>query len=201
MPEQDGSDRFRQAEESTWVASELQRLRSLFGARNYFRSEPDIDIRPASNDGRVNATIIYNNADDVTSAMQLYKDPMKKDSFQFGEHRLILIPRNDHVIELHRSLVKAIPDKIQKALDEVRAMYLPAVQIYKRQISFTNGTSTRIHIQSSDKLQMIRARVTFDRLMKGLEFRFNAPTWVSVNIFIGWSFDNLFLTGIVHIQS
>lgn len=167
------------------LASELQRLRSLFGACSSFQSEPDIDIRPASNDGRVNATIIYNNADDVTSAMKLYKDPTKKDLFQFGEHRLILIPRNDHVIELHRSLVKAIPDKIQKALDEVRTMHLPAVQIYKRQISFTNGTTTRIHVQSSDKLQLIRARVTFDRLMKGLEFRFNAPTWVSVNVFIG----------------
>ena len=168
--------------EKLQLASQLQRLRSLFGTQGYFRSEPDIDIRPATNDGRVNASIIYNNADDVTRAMRLSEDPMKKDLFQFGKHQLILIPRNDHTIELHRALVKAIPDKIQKALVEVRSMNLNGVQIYKRQISINNDKITRIHIQSSDKLQMIRARVTFDRLMKGLEFRFNAPSWVSVTV-------------------
>jgi RNA recognition motif-containing protein len=161
------------------LQSELQKLRNLFSSRKYFRSEPEVDIRPATDDGRVTAMIIYNNSDDVTTAMNLYKDPLRKNLYQFDQYKLYLTPHNDHVIELNPSLVKAIPQKIEQALDDIRRMNLLNVNVFKKEINKNERKITRIHIQGSDNLELAKARAVFDRLMKGLEFRFNDPSWVS----------------------
>jgi RNA recognition motif-containing protein len=171
--------------ENFQLQSELNKLRNLFNSRTDFRSEPEVDIRPATEDGRVTALIIYNNPDDVTTAMKLYKDPNRKHLYQFNQYKLYLVPHNDHVIELNRSLVKAIPEKIEQALDDIRNMNLLNVKIFKKEINKNNNKITRIHIQGSDNLEITKARVVFDRLMKGLEFRFNDPSWVSLkNLFV-----------------
>jgi RNA recognition motif-containing protein len=165
--------------ENVQLQSELNKLKSLFSSRTYFRSEPEVDIRPATDDGRVIALVIYNNPDDVTKAMDLYKDPERKKLYQFNQYKLYLAPRNDHVIELNRSLVQAIPEKIEQALNDTREMNLLQVKIFKKEINKNNNKITRIHIQGSDNLEIAKARVVFDRLMKGLEFRFTDPSWVS----------------------
>jgi len=46
-----------------------------------------------------------------------------------------------------------------------------------------NNKITRIHIQGSDNLEFTKAIVVFDRLMKGLEFRFNDSSWVNLKKF------------------
>jgi RNA recognition motif-containing protein len=165
--------------ENFQLQSELNKLRNLFNSRTYFQSEPEVDIRPATEDGRVTALIIYNNPNDVTKAMNLYNDPIRKNLYQFNQYKLYLVPRNDHVIELNRSLVKAIPDKIEQAIDDIRNMNLLNVKIFKKEINTNQKKITRIHIQGSDNLEITKARVVFDRLMKGLEFRFNDLSWVS----------------------
>jgi hypothetical protein len=58
-------------------------------------------------------------------------------------------------------------------------MNLLQVKIFKKEINKNNNKITRIHIQGSDNLEIAKARVVFDRLMKGLEFRFTDPSWVS----------------------
>lgn len=161
------------------LQSELNKLRNLFTSRTHFRSEPEVDIRPATDDGRVTALIIYNNPDDVTTAMNLYKDPLRRDLYQFDRYKLYLTPHNDHVIELNRALVKAIPEKIEQALDDIRRMNLLNVNVFKKETNKNDKKITRIHIQGSDNLGLAKARAVFDRLMKGLEFRFNDPSWVS----------------------
>jgi hypothetical protein len=83
------------------------------------------------------------------------------------------------VIELNPSLVKAIPQKIEQALDDIRRMNLLNVNVFKKEINKNERKITRIHIQGSDNLELAKARAVFDRLMKGLEFRFNDPSWVS----------------------
>jgi hypothetical protein len=47
-----------------------------------------------------------------------------------------------------------------------------------------NNKITRIHIQGSDNLEITKARVVFDRLMRGLEFRFNDSSWVNLKNFL-----------------
>jgi hypothetical protein len=161
------------------LQSDLHKLRNLFSSRTYFRSEPEVDIRPATDDGRVTALIIYNNPDDVTAAMKLYQDPQRRGLYQFNRYKLYLTPHNDHVIELNRALVKAIPEKIDQALEDIRQMHLLNVNVFKKEINRNEKKITRIHIQGSDNLELAKARTIFDRLMKGLEFRFNDPSWVS----------------------
>lgn len=166
--------------ENFQLQSELNKLRALFTSRTLFHSEPEVDIRPATEDGRVTALIIYNNPHDVTTAMKLYKDPTRKHLYQFNQYKLYLVPRNDHVIELNRSLALAIPDRIEKAIDDVRNMKLLNVQIFKKELNKNNKKITRIHIQGSDNLEIAKARAVFDRLMKGMEFRFHDSSWVNL---------------------
>ena len=166
------------------LQSELNKLQSLFSSSKHFRSQPEVDIRPATDDGRVIATIIYNNPDDVTAAMNLYRNPQQEAFFRFGQYRLHLVPRNDHVIELNQSLTAAIPEKIDQTLDDCRQMNLLTVRVFKKEINKNNKKITRIHIQGSDNLEIAKVRAAFDRLMQGLEFRFNHPSWVSVKSII-----------------
>ena len=161
------------------LQSELNKLQNLFRSRKHFRSEPEVDIRPATDDGRVIALVIYNNPHDVTTAMNLYRDPSQQGFFRFDQYKLHLVPRNDHVIELNRALVEAIPEKIEKTIEDCRRMNLLTVKVFKKEISKKQKKITRIHIQGSDNLEIAKVRAAFDRLMQGLEFRFNLPSWVS----------------------
>jgi hypothetical protein len=161
--------------------ADLYRLMSLFYTpRTRFRSEPEVEINTATADGRVQATIIYNNPEDVGTAMKIYEDPVNAEKLKFGQHKLHLVPLNHHVITLHSALVNAIEPKIRNTLETIRQMQLQNVTVNAKEKLRNEKKEMRIYIQGSDNLQMAKVRNIFNRLMKGLEFRFTNPSWVSI---------------------
>jgi len=161
--------------------ADLYRLMSLFYTpRTRFRSEPEVEINTATADGRVQATIIYNNPEDVGTAMKIYEDPINAEKLKFGQHKLHLVPLNHHVITLHSALVNAIEPKIRNVLETIRQMQLQNVTVNAKEKLRNEKKEMRIYIQGSDNLQMAKVRNIFNRLMKGLEFRFTDPSWVSI---------------------
>ncbi|CAF2955296.1 unnamed protein product, partial [Rotaria sp. Silwood2] len=104
------------------LQTDLNKLMSLFNSRKDFRSEPELNINPATADGRVTAHVLYDNPDDVIKAMQLYTNPTNPDLLKFGQYKLHLAPLNDHIIVLNASLANAIEPKIDSALETIRNM-------------------------------------------------------------------------------
>ncbi|CAF1394380.1 unnamed protein product [Rotaria sordida] len=161
------------------LQGDLNKLTALFNSRVHFRSEPEININPATADGRVSAQVLYDNPDDVIKAMQLYKNPTNPELLKFSQYKLHLTPLNDHVIVLNAALSNAIKPKIEKAMKVIREMHLTDVKVQMREKGENAKKVTRIYIVGTDNLQIAKARNIFTQLMKGLEFRFHDPSWVS----------------------
>jgi RNA recognition motif-containing protein len=176
----EGENQQKNTTDKQALRADLNKLVSLFTSRTHFRSEPEININPATVDGRVSAQVLYDNPDDVIKAMQLYKNPTNPDLLKFGQNKLNLAPLNDHVIVLNASLSNAIKPKIEKAMEVIREMHLTDVKVQMREKGENAKKVTRIYIVGTDNLQIAKARNIFTHLMKGLEFRFNDPSWVCI---------------------
>ncbi|CAF2857190.1 unnamed protein product, partial [Rotaria sp. Silwood2] len=146
-------------------------LRSMFlSSKNLFRSIPDCQIPSCTPDGTVTALILFNDPTDITTAIQTYDNQVIK-LFK-GSSKLRLIPSMAHEIFVNAALTKAIPDKIQQVVQYVREkckrVYIKAVSSEKTE----KATTMKIFIDGDDIQQITIAKITFDKLMKGMEYRF-----------------------------
>jgi RNA recognition motif-containing protein len=168
-------------------AINLIKLKSLFTDRNRFRSAPDVNFMSATNDGRVSALILFNDPRDVTTAMQMYEAPDDPDLLKFGTFKLRFVPLLDHNIQLHSALARAIPNKIQQAIEKIKSdPEFSNLRLIQQGVNRNEQEIIRISIRGTNILQIYKARTIFDELMKGQIFKFHHPSWVclfSLSIF------------------
>ncbi|CAF3634772.1 unnamed protein product [Rotaria socialis] len=159
----------------------LIKLQSLFSDRRKFRSAPDIQIRPATNDGRVVAFVLFDHPSDVITAMHMYETPDDPNLLKFGDYKMRLIPIIDHTIELNAALTRAIPKQIEHAIETIkRDPILSNIALIKKIPLKNQQEITRISIKGASIQKIYKARAIFEELMKGLIFKFAEPSWVSV---------------------
>ncbi|CAF1265921.1 unnamed protein product [Rotaria sordida] len=159
----------------------IVKLKTLFIDPDRFRSTPDIQILSPTKDGRVSALILFDDPRDVTAAMEKYAAPDDSDLLKFGAFKLRLVPLLDHNIQLHSALAKAIPNKIQHVIDRIKNdPEFSTIRLIKK-VNMKNGQEiTYISIRGTNILQIYKARTVFDDLMKGQIFKFQQPSWVSL---------------------
>jgi RNA recognition motif-containing protein len=156
-------------------------LQSLVSSRKDFHSEPDIQIFAATSDGRGSASIIFNDPRDVMTVMNMYGKQNNSDQLKLEEYTLHLIPNLDHTIELNASLARAIPHEIQQVIDKIKSdVTLSDITLCKKMIIKGDEEMSCIVIKGIDIQQITRARIIFHNLMKGLQFKFHLPSWVSI---------------------
>ncbi|CAM4970396.1 unnamed protein product [Rotaria socialis] len=146
-------------------------LRSMFlSTKDLFRSVPDCQIPSSTPDGTVTALVLFNDPIDITTAIKTY-DNQAIQLFK-GSSNLRLIPSIAHEIFINAALTKAIPDKIKQAIQYIREkykrVYIKAVHSEKP----GKATTMKIFIDGDDIQHITVAKITFDTLMKGMEYRF-----------------------------
>ncbi|CAF2760986.1 unnamed protein product [Rotaria sp. Silwood2] len=153
----------------------LVNLRSMFlSTAGLFRSIPDYRISSCAPDGTVTALILFNDPMDITTAIQTYDNQviqLLKDS-----SKLRLLPPIAHQIFINAALRKAIPNKIQEAIQYVREK---CKRIHVKVASLGKEDKTaamKICIEGDDIQQITMAKIAFDTLMKGMEYRYKVDT-------------------------
>ncbi|UJR12418.1 hypothetical protein I4U23_016594 [Adineta vaga] len=149
----------------------LVALRSMFlSTKNLFRSIPDCQISSSTPDGTVTALILFDDPVDVTTAIQTY-DGQNIQLFD-GASKIHLIPSMAHEIFVNAALTKAIPEKIQFAIKHIRENF-KKVRVKAVPSKNTEKAATmKIYIDGNDIQQITMAKIEFENLMKGIEYRF-----------------------------
>ncbi|CAF3418160.1 unnamed protein product [Rotaria socialis] len=100
----------------------LASLRSMFlSTAGLFRSIPDYQISSHTPDGTVTALILFNDPIDVTTVIQTYDNQVIR-LFK-NSSKLHLLPPIAHEIFINVAVRKAIPNKIQEAIQYVREKF------------------------------------------------------------------------------
>ncbi|CAF4504213.1 unnamed protein product [Rotaria socialis] len=158
---------------------DLMKFKSLFTDRQKFNSVPDIQIHPATVDGRVVASILFSDPRDVMTAMNMYKKDTS-DPLKFKQFKIHFVPNIDHIIVLNTDLAKAIPHRIEKAMQTIQAdRQLSDIRLVDEITSEDNQEIKLITIKGTNLEQIQKARIIFDKLMKGLSFKFHSASWAS----------------------
>ncbi|CAF4305573.1 unnamed protein product, partial [Rotaria magnacalcarata] len=146
-------------------------LCSMFlSTKDLFRSISDCQIPSSTPDGTVTALVLFNDPIDITTAIKTYDNQVIQ-LFK-GSSNLRLIPSIAHEIFINAALAKAISDKIKQAIQCIREkykrIYIKAVHSEKS----GKATTMKIFIDGDDIQHITAAKITFDTLMKGMEYRF-----------------------------
>ncbi|CAF3768452.1 unnamed protein product [Rotaria sp. Silwood1] len=146
----------------------LIRLRSMFlSTKGLFRSVPDCQIPSCTPDGTVTALVLFNDPTDITTAIQTYDNQVIK-LFK-GSSKLRLIPSMAYEIFVNATLAKAIPYKIARATQYVREK---CKRVYIKAVPSEKTAAMKIFIDGDDIEQITIAKITFDTLMKGMEYKY-----------------------------
>ncbi|CAF3384870.1 unnamed protein product, partial [Rotaria sp. Silwood2] len=173
----DSSDNPNEAADENMI--NIVKLQSLFSSHTLFHSKPDIQIPPATHDGRVVASILFSDPHDVMTAMKMYKASNDPDLFRFSQFKIHFVPDIDHIIVLHMALVQAIPHIIEQAIKKIKDHpRLPDIRLVEELTCEDNQEIKRITIKGTNLEQILEARIIFDKLMKGVPFKFHSPSWV-----------------------
>ncbi|CAF1422294.1 unnamed protein product [Rotaria sordida] len=148
-----------------------ENLRSLFLSKpNLFQSIPHFQIPYCASDGTATAFIHFNDPVDITTAIQTYDNQviqLSKDS-----SKLHLLPSIAHETIISATLRKTIPDKIQEAIQYGREK-CKRIRIKVTSLGMEETTAAmKIRIEGDDIQEITMAKVAFDTLMKGMEYRY-----------------------------
>jgi hypothetical protein len=151
--------------------ADLDILRSTFiNRQDLFSSIPNCQISSSTPNGTVTALVLFNDPVDVLTAIQAYDD--KKIQLFLGTSKLRLIPSMTHEIFINAALTKAIPEKIQQTIQRIRErfkrVYIKAVPSKKTD----KAATMKIFIDGDDVREITMAKIEFDNLMKGIEYKF-----------------------------
>ncbi|CAF4894475.1 unnamed protein product [Rotaria sp. Silwood1] len=181
LPSDSPLDKFNETADEDIM--DLMQFKSLFTDRQKFNSVPDIQIHPCTVDGRVVASILFSDPRDVMTAMNMYKKDTS-DPLKFKQFKIHFVPNIDHIIVLNADLAKAIPHQIEKAIQTIQAdPQLPDIRLVDEITSEDNQEIKRITIKGRNLEQIQKACIIFDKLMKGLPFKFHSTSWVR-NLFL-----------------
>ncbi|CAF3867302.1 unnamed protein product [Rotaria sp. Silwood1] len=153
------------------IEAALENLRSMFHSKlDLFRSIPEYQPPFCAPDGTVTTLIIFNDAVDITTAIQNYDNQVIQLLKSSSKLRLVL--SIVHQIFINAALTKVIPNKIQEAIQYTREKYK---RIRIKVISLGTEEKTapmKIRIEGDDVQQITMAKIVFDTLMKGMEYRY-----------------------------
>ncbi|CAF1472638.1 unnamed protein product, partial [Rotaria sordida] len=159
----------------------LNNLRSLFTSRNDFTSEPFIEIRSPTEDGRVVAFIHFNDPREIITAINICNSLDNLTIQNIGLNQLHFIPIITHRILLNETLAKAIDYKIEQTIKIIKGHPdLPNINLFKKPFMKDNKTNILITIRGTNIEQLYKARMIFDDLLKGLQFHLYNHSWVTV---------------------
>jgi RNA recognition motif-containing protein len=149
----------------------LIRLRSMFlDGKDLFHSVPDCQISSSTPDGTVTALVLFKDPVDVITAIQTYDN--QEIELLLRTTKLRLIPSISHEIFINAALTKAISEKIQQTIQHIREhfkrVYIKAIPSNKTE----KAATMKIFINGDDIQQITMAKIEFDNLMKGMEYKF-----------------------------
>lgn len=178
LPDDYFSNRSKQmTEEKTKALSELK---SLFADRHLFLSEPDIDIRSPSEDGRAVAYIRFNDPRDMLAAINIYDKLDNSTMNKIALKQLHIVPIIIHKISINQTLAEVIHNKIEQTIRSIQTNSdFCNVSIFKKSITKDEKTDHLIVIRGTNIQQTYKVRIIFDNLLKGLPFQLHDQTWVS----------------------
>ncbi|UJR32555.1 hypothetical protein I4U23_020016 [Adineta vaga] len=179
LPENYFSNRSRILEDENRKA--VIKLKSLFESKNQLLSEPEIDIRSPTNDGRVVAYVRFHDPREIITANNIC-DSLDKITIQQTElNQLHFMPIVSHRIVLHETLAQAINKEIEQKITTIKEdSNFASVDLFKKPIMIYDKPHVLISIRGSNIQQLYKARILFDDLLKGLQFQLYNHLWVTI---------------------
>lgn len=149
----------------------LVNLRSMFvDTEDLFHSIPDCQISSTTPNGTVTALVLFNDPADVLTAVQTYDN--RQIELSTRTSKLRLIPSMTYEIFINAALTKVISEKIEQVIQCIRERFK---RVYIKSISSKKNekaVTTKIFIDGDDIEQVTMAKIEFDNLMKGMEYKF-----------------------------
>jgi RNA recognition motif-containing protein len=162
----------------------LINLKSLFSSRNQFRSEPNIEIRSPTEDGRVVAFIRFNDPREIISAIDMCDSLDDLTIRNLGLNQLYFLPIATHRIVLQETLAQVINNKIEQTINTIKDHpNFPNINLFKKPFMIDDKAYILISIRGTNIQQLYKARMLFDDLLKGLPFQLYNHSWVSSVLF------------------
>ncbi|CAF3878672.1 unnamed protein product [Adineta steineri] len=159
----------------------LMNLKSLFSSQDHFYSEPEIDIRPATEDGRVAAYIRFHDPREIITAIDIC-DSLNNDIIRnIGLKYLHFIPLISHRIVLHDTLAQAIKNKLEQTIKTIQDdSKFSNINLFKKSSMINDKPNVVISIRGENIPQLYRARILFNDLLNGLLFQLYDHSWVTM---------------------
>ncbi|CAF0941443.1 unnamed protein product, partial [Didymodactylos carnosus] len=162
-------------------AINLVMFESVFNDRTRFRSEVDIQVEPSTDDGRVTASILFNNPIDINTAIEMYSNTNENNRLHFGPYPVRLVPKLDYTIELHSEILKAIPNKVQQTIDTIENdPEFSTIRLVKNSMIEGKDDILQWSITGLDAQTINKARALFETLMKTYRYKSENPSWVDI---------------------
>lgn len=150
----------------------LECLRQMFDEeKDLFNSTPDCQIVSCFPNGTVTAIVQFSDPVDVLTATQTFSN--RRIEMFLVASKLRLIPTITHEIFINSALTKVMTDKIQQSIEFIREKFK---RVFIRELTPKNTDKTtsnrKILIDSDDLEQVTMAKIQFDNLLKGFEYKF-----------------------------
>ncbi|CAF1370563.1 unnamed protein product [Rotaria sordida] len=156
-------------------------LKSLFTSRHLFLSEPNIEIRSPTEDGRAVAYIHFNDPRDIMTAINMCDSLDNSTMSNIGLNKLHFVPIIVHKIIVNQALAQAINNKIEQTMNTIQtSSNFTNIMVFKKIVTKDDKTNVLISIRGTNIQQLYKARILFDNLLKGLEFQLYNHSWVTV---------------------
>ncbi|CAF3563464.1 unnamed protein product [Rotaria sordida] len=156
-------------------------LKSLFTSRHLFLSEPNIEIRSPTEDGRAVAYIHFNDPRDIMTAINMCDSLDNSTMSNIGLNKLHFVPIIVHKIIVNQALAQAINNKIEQTMNTIQtSSNFTNIMVFKKIVTKDDKANVLISIRGTNIQQLYKARILFDNLLKGLEFQLYNHSWVTV---------------------
>ncbi|CAF3375729.1 unnamed protein product [Rotaria sp. Silwood1] len=157
------------------------KLKSLFTSRNLFLSEPGIEIRSPTEDGRAVAYIRFNDPRDIMTAINMCDSLDNFTMNNVGLNQLYFVPIIVHRIMVNQALAQVIDKKIEQTMNTIQTSHnFTNISVFKKTVMRDDNTNVLISIRGTNIQQLYKARILFDSLLKGLQFQLYNHSWVSL---------------------
>ena len=178
LPNNYFSDRSRTMNEDQTKA--LIKLKALFASRDQFSTEPNIEIRSPTEDGRAVAFIRFNDPRDILTAIDMSNSLDRSTLNSLGLNQLHFVPIIVHRILINSVLAQVINNKIEHTINVIQTSSNFSNTIVFKRTSMKDGkTNVLILIRGTNIQELYKARIRFDDLLKGLQFQLYDHSWVS----------------------
>ncbi|CAF1320817.1 unnamed protein product, partial [Adineta ricciae] len=159
----------------------MNQLKSLFESQIQLFSEPEIELRSPTEDGRAVAYIRFHDPREIITAINLCESLDSATIERTELNQLQFLPIVSHRIVLQDTLAQAIDNKLEQTIKTIKEdSTYSSVNLLKKPITLYDKSHVLISIRGSNLQQSYKARLLFDDLLKGLQFQLYDHSWVTV---------------------